>query len=95
MALTQLERLLRVFDVLAGLSDQVVLQKNTAKMVGVVYHPCHASGGLSGAAYERRITGKGPKFWESLWMRLKCPECGVEVTAGSLLTHHHIQNGMG
>ena len=36
MALTQLERIQRSFDVLTGLFDWVGLQKNTAKTVGMV-----------------------------------------------------------
>ena len=36
MALNQLERLQRAFDVLTGLFDQVGLRKNTKKTVGMV-----------------------------------------------------------
>ena len=62
VALTQPERLQREFDVLIGLFDRVVLLKNTAKMTGMVFQPCHTPGGMSEEAYARRVTGKGPIF---------------------------------
>ena len=44
IALTQMERLQREFDVLTNLFNRVGLQKNMAKMVGMVCQPCHAPG---------------------------------------------------
>ena len=41
MVSTQPERQQREFDVLASLFDPVVLQKNTAKTVGMVCQPYH------------------------------------------------------
>ena len=64
VALTQTERLQRDFDILTGLFGRFVLQKNTPKTVGMVFHPFHAPGGMSEEAYARRMTGKGPTFWE-------------------------------
>ena len=95
VASTQPESLNRAFDVLTGLFDRVGLQTNTAKTVAMVFHPCHAPGGMSEAAYVRQVTGKGPKFRECQQMRVECTECGVEVTAGLLLTHRQSQNGVG
>ena len=50
---------------------------------------------MSEEAYARQVTGKGPTFWEIQSRRVECPECGVEVTAGLLLKHLQIQNGVG
>ena len=46
VASTQPERLQRVFGILTGLFDRFGLQTNTAKMFGMVCHPCHAPGGM-------------------------------------------------
>ena len=46
------------FNDLVGLFDRVVLQTNTGKTVGMVYHPCQVAGNPTTAAYERRITGE-------------------------------------
>ena len=48
---THLERLQRVFDVLASLFGRVGLRTNMAKTVGMVCHTCHAPGGMSEEAY--------------------------------------------
>ena len=61
----------------------------------MVFHPCHTPGGVLEEAYTRRVTGKGPTFQEIQRRRVECPKCGLEVTAVSLLTHRHIQHGMG
>ena len=64
VASNQLESLHREFEVLTGLFNRFDLLKNTANMVGMVFQPCHASGGMLEEAYKRRTTGKGPTFWE-------------------------------
>ena len=51
MASTQPERLHRVFDVLTGLFNHIGLHKNTAKTVGMVFHPYHSPGGMLEEAY--------------------------------------------
>ena len=43
----------------------------------------------------QQLTGKGPTFRERHWRVVAFLECGVEVAAGSLLTHHLSQNGVG
>ena len=68
VASTQPDRIQRAFDVFTGLFDRVGLRKNTAKTVNMVYQPCHATRGVSEAAYVRRVTGEGPTFWERHWM---------------------------
>ena len=61
----------------------------------MVYQPCHATGEMSEEAYAQRVTGKVPIFWERQQRRVEFPECRVEVTAVSLLTHLQIQHGVG
>ena len=90
-----MERLQRAVDVLTGLFNWVVLRKNTQQMVRIACQPCHAPGRMLVELYVRLTTGKGPTFWGRKMMQVKCPECRVEVTTGLLLTHCHIQNGVG
>ena len=82
VASTQLERLQREFDILAGIFDWVSLRTNTAKIVGMVCQPCHATCGISEEVYGKRDTGTGTTFQESQRKRVECPEYGVEVAAG-------------
>ena len=87
IALTHLERLQKAFNVLTGLFNWVGLRNNMRNMVSIACQPCHTPGRMSLAAYEQRTIGMGPIFWERQWRRVACPECGVEVTAGLLLTY--------
>ena len=48
------------FNALVGLFDRVGLQTNVEKTVGMVCHPCQATGGnITQTAYRRRLTGEG------------------------------------
>ena len=47
VASTQPERLHRTFDVVTSLFDRVGLWTNTAKIVSMIYQPCHKPGGMS------------------------------------------------
>ena len=94
VASTQPERLQRVFGILTGLFDWVGLQTNTSKTVGMVCRSCHVPGGMLDEVYARRVTGKGPTFWESQQRRVECPDCGVYVAAGLIMTHCQSQHGM-
>ena len=85
----------RAFDVLTGLFNQVDLGANTRKTVSMACHPFHAPRRMYLAAYERRTTGMRTTFLERQRSRVACPEYGVEVAAGSLLTHHQRQHGVG
>ena len=63
------------FNDLVGLFDRVVLQTNTGKTVGMVYHPCQVAGNPTTAAYERRITGEVQSYREQLRAQVACKEC--------------------
>ena len=95
VAPTQPERLNREFDVLTSLFYRVGLRTNTSKTVDMVCQLCHAPCGMSEEAYAQRTKWKGPTFWDRHRRRMECPECGVEVTAGFLLTHCQSHNGVG
>ena len=71
VASNQPERLQKAFDILTSLFDHVSLCTNMAKTVGVVCQPCHAPGRMSEEAYNRRTTGRDPKFRERQQRRTK------------------------
>ena len=71
------------------------LRKNTRKTVSTACQPCHTSGSMSVETYKSRMMGTGPIFWERQRRVMNCPECGVEVVVGPLITHHQIQHNMG
>ena len=64
------------------------------KTIDMAFHPCQAPGRISIKVYKRRTTGTGPTLWVKQRMQVECPECVLEVTEGSLLTHHQSQHGM-
>ena len=82
-----------VFNAPVGQFDRVGLQKNIRKTVSMVCHPCQAAGNLSEAAYERRVTGEGPKYREYLKGQVSCRECGELMVVVSLMSHLTTQHG--
>ena len=95
VASTQPERLQREFDVLTGLFDQVGLRTNTRKTVIIACQPCHMPGSILVVVYVRLRRRTGLTFWEWHGILVQCPECRVEVTAGLLPKHRHIQHYVG
>ena len=89
------ERLKREFDFLASLFNQVSLRTNTMKTVSIACQPCHVPGHISSEAYNHQMTGTGPTLRERQRRRVACPEFGVDIVAGLLLTHCQIQNVVG
>ena len=73
MASIQPERLKRAFDVLTRLFNQVGLQTNTEKTVGMVCQSCNSPGGISEEAYKKQTARKGPTFWEGQRRMAECP----------------------
>ena len=59
---TQLERLQRVFDVLARIFERFDLQTNASKMVSMACQTCHTPGQISSKAYKQQMIGMGPIF---------------------------------
>ena len=85
---TQPKILNQEFDVLIGLFVRVGLRMNTRSTVRMACHPCHMLGRMLVVENERLTTGTGTTYWELQRMQVKFPECGVDVAARSLLTHH-------
>ena len=40
-----------------------------------------------------KCTGVGDSYWVRLQRRISCPECGVELTAGSMTAHRRCMHG--
>ena len=72
------------FTQLVGLFDRVGLNTNSRKTVSMTCRPCSTTGNRSEEAYERLMTGEGPKFRERKRERITCGDCGKEMAAGSL-----------
>ena len=89
------ERLQRSFGVLIDLYNRIGIQTNVRKMAIMVCRTCHTPDGLLEAAYEQHVTGIGPSYQEWLRCRVQFPECGVELTLGSLLVHQKILSCVG
>ena len=70
------------FDTLTGLFDQVGLQTNIRKIVGMVCRPCWAADVRSDEAYTRQMIGKGLSFKERHQEWVLCPESGKEMSKG-------------
>ena len=60
------------FGTLVGLLDQVILSKNSRKMVGMVCCTCQAAGTQLEAAYEQRVMGAGLSYWERHRVGVQC-----------------------
>ena len=71
-----------MFDTLTGLFDQVGLQTNIRKIVGMVCRSCRAADVHSDEAYTRQMIGKGLSFKERHRERVLCPESGKEMSKG-------------
>ena len=80
-----------VFTQLVGLFDRVGLNTNCGKTVSMTCRPCSTTGNRSEDAYGRLMTGEGPTSRER--ERTTCGECGREMAAGSLDSHHMTQHG--
>ena len=85
----QPKRLQGEFDVLTDLFDWVGLRKNTHKIVSMECQPCHTTGRMLVAAYQRPARGTGTTYHEKQRMWFQCLECE------SILTHCQSQTGMG
>ena len=48
---------------------------------------------MSEEAFDRHSTGKGATYWERLWRHLPCSDCGMELTAGSMIDHLRCLHG--
>ena len=63
------------------------LRKNVQKTMGMVCWPFQAAGVRSDKTYTQKKTVEERIFKEWQRERVLCPECGKELTKGSLVTH--------
>ena len=78
-----------VFNTLTGLFDRVGLMTNVGKTVEMLCRPCCAVRTHLDAAYEQLMMGEGITYRYLQRLRVKCPECGADLTAGLLASHRH------
>ena len=64
LASTDLGWLQTAFDTLTGLFERVGFKTNVRKIVGMVYHPCRATGVQPDESYNRWMTGAGRRCKE-------------------------------
>ena len=81
------------FSTLVGLFDRVNLRTNVKKIVGMICHPCQATGTQSENAYGRRMMGEGPSYQERQMGRVQCKECGEEMALGFPAGHMQTNYG--
>ena len=82
------------FDTLMVLFERVGLRKNTRKTVRMVCRSFRAAGVGEGKSYTQRMTGEGRSFKDRQRERVLCPECGKELTKGSLVARCQNHNGV-
>lgn len=81
-------------DALVGLFRQVGLQTNTEKTKVLTCVPGAIHSSLSTEAYNScRMTGEGDSYCTRQCHKVNCPECGMELAAGSLRQHLRSQHG--
>ena len=63
------------------------LAANIAKSHTMTCQPGALRSGMSEEARECKCTGVGDYYRKRLRRRIPCPECGVEITTGSMMAH--------
>ena len=80
-------------NVLVGLFLRYGLADNVTKSRSMVCQPGALRSGMSAEAKALKFTGVRDSYCMILRQRISCPECGVELTAGSMTYHHRHMNG--
>ena len=78
---------------LIGLFRRISLEDNITKSKKMIFQPGDIWSGMSADAFTRRRTGEGKNYHDHLRRQIPFPECGVEMTAGSLTDHHRRMHG--
>ena len=81
------------FNTLVRLLYQVGLQTNIRNTVLMVFHPFQAAGNQSEAAYKRRMTGEVLSYRESQRVRVKCSECGEDISVVLQAVYQQMNHG--
>ena len=79
--------------VLAGLFQWYGLSANIAKSLTMTYQPSALRLGMSEEAKALKFTGVGHSYRMRIQRRIPCPECGFELTAGSMMAHRRRMHG--
>ena len=95
IASTRPEWLQGAFDTLTGLFDQVGLQTNIVKTVGMLCCPFRAFMTHLEEAYKRSMIGAGLTYRARQRLRVWCPDCTVYLASGSLSAHYQTQHTVG
>ena len=74
-------------NVLVGLFKRYGLAANIAKSHTMTCHPGALRVGISEEAMPLNCTGVGDSYQVRIRRRIPCPECGVELTLGSMTAH--------
>ena len=80
-------------NVLVGLFRSYGLVANIAKSCTIICQPNALWTGMSEEAMALKCTGVGYSYRVRLRRRILCPECGVELTAGSMTEHCRRMHG--
>ena len=80
-------------NVLVGLFIKYVLAANVTKSRIMTCHPGALRAGMSEEAMALKCTGVGDSYQVRLRRRIPFPECGVELTSGSMMAHRCRMHG--
>ena len=69
------------------LFGRVSLRTNEGNTVSMDCRPCHTPRAWSTEAYTRQVTVRGLSYRERLRQRVHCPECRVNLEAGSITSY--------
>ena len=81
-------------NVLVGLFRRYGLAANVAKSQTMTCQPGALRAGMSEETMELKCTGVGDLYRVRLRRQIPCPECGVELTEGSMTAHRRRMHGM-
>ena len=74
-------------NVLVGLFRRYGLAANVAKSRTITFQPGSLWAGMSEEAMALKCTGVRYSYQVSLQSQIPCPDCGVELTVGSMIAH--------
>ena len=80
-------------NVFIGLFRRINFEANIVDSKTMACHLGDIYFGISEEGFTRRSTGEGANYRNSLRQWIPFPECGVEVTAGSLIAHSRRLHG--
>ena len=80
-------------NVLVGLFRRYGLVANVVKSCKMICQPGALWAGMSKEAMALKCTGVGESYQVRFQRHIQCLECGVELTAGYMMEHHHRMHG--